>query len=160
MGVNIGDTRSDVFYKIGKPPYVLGPLSACEAEDSCFRNVYSTNSDPDHHDEYAPKTNKDFRLFDGYVYQKNISNQYKNFIIEFYKNKVSSISCRNECEDILGIKLKSKELYVYKILGKPDFEKIENDFGIKTMRYNRFNLVLKLEKQEVYLLSVERNYLP
>ncbi len=154
MGVNIGDTRSDVFYKLGKPPYVLGPLRECEALDFC-RSVYSTDTDPDHTDRYAPKTEKDFRTFDIYVYQNDISNQNKEVMIDFDKNKVTSIHCRYDCENILGINIKTKEKDVYKILGKPEFEKIDDKFGIKTMNYNRFNLILKLEKQEVYLLEVE-----
>ena len=154
MGVNIGDTRSDVFYKIGKPNFVLGPLRACETLDFC-RSVYSTDSDPDYNDGFAPETKKDFREFDGYVYQKNISNKNKEVTVLFKDSKVIQVHCRNDCENILGIKLKTKEADVYKILGKPDFEKIDDNFGNKNMKYKRFNLVLMLEKQEVYMLSVE-----
>lgn len=155
MGVNLGDTRAEVLYKNGKPPYVFGS-SACKEKDTCYWNVYDTNNDPDYKDNYAPKTDKDFRSFSVYVYTDDISNNKKELAIKFDNNNVKQIICRNICQSILGISIGTLEDNVYRLIGHPDSESIDPEFGNKKMIYKNFNLTLTLEKRVVYAISVKR----
>lgn len=155
MGVNIGDTREEVLYKIGKPSYVFG-AAACKVKDSCYWNVYDANTDLEDVDNHAPKTEKDFRTFGVYVYADRISNKIKEVSVQFRNNKVRMIFCRNKCESILGVSTGTKESDVYKLIGTPDKESIDPEFGNKTMIYKKFNLTLMLEKRTVYSVSVKR----
>lgn len=155
MGVNIGDTREEVLYKIGKPPYVFG-AAACEVKERCYWSVYSTNTELDNIKKDAPKSGKDLWNFNVYLYENEASNNRKELLIQFRKNKVKMIRCINQCSKLIGLSIKTRESIVYRILGKPNKEYINPESGEKTMSYEKYNLVLMLRKQEVYLLSVQK----
>jgi len=152
MNVSIGDTRAEVLYKLGRPPYVFGPLNGCTDDKpwKCDRIVYST----DEKSLDSAKIDKDIKFYEIYEYEK-YDGLKNSFMISFDKNnEVRTITCLKFCDAVLGINLNSDESDLRRFLGDPSISEVSADSGIKTISYRKFNLTFYLTKMKVYLIRI------
>jgi len=152
MNVSIGDTRADVLYKLGRPPYVFGPLNGCTDDKpwSCSRIVYST----DENSIDTAKIDKDMKFYEIYEYE-DYDGSKNSFMISFDKNnQVRTVTCLKVCDAVLGIGLNSEESDLRRFLGDPSISEVSADSGVKTLSYSKYNLTFYLTKMKVYMIII------
>jgi hypothetical protein len=136
-GLRLGMTQEEVMYVKGDPPIVFDEGSMTKVDTKKL--------------EKEQKQVTDFRDWSYSEYEREI-------VVTFNANRtaVTAIQCYSSktyrCPDLSGVRDGDSENDVVRKLGKPTSSKIEGT--MKEMRYRSLNIVIKLAKEQVYLVAL------
>jgi hypothetical protein len=155
-GVALGDTRGDVRYKRGDPPFVYGTAQPGEATVRVYytdRTKDPANALPEGADvdsyatwSYANSPSMDIRL---------------DVTFDPKTGRATKIDCIDRtdpptfyCGIVAGIGIWDLEARLAALLGQPTREWIDAKSGVKTMEYGDIGATFLLKQQRVYGISV------
>jgi hypothetical protein len=148
--VRLGMLKEDVRYRLGSPLYVFDVVGSCP---NGGQHVYATAADDEN--PLLPRGRTD-ASYDDWAYGDTDNHHYQD--IYFRRGAVAGIACYDfegfgrHCPALLGVQTGDSEAEVLRRFGAPDAETL--DSGIKSMRYARWNISIRLEKRRVYGLIV------
>jgi hypothetical protein len=155
-GVALGDTRGDVRYKRGEPPFVYG--SAQPGEPTV--RVYYTDRTKD--PENALPEGTDVDSYPTWSFAKGPSMDIRlDVTFDPKTGRASKIDCIDRtdpptfyCGIVAGIGIWDLEARLDALLGKPTRQWIDDKSGIKTMEYGDIGATFLLKQQRVYGITV------
>lgn len=157
QGVQIGDSRDSVKYRLGSPQNVLGPPESGPGEREGPRRVY-TVSGADNDLQKMPSTTK-VEDYDGWVYEAPGSNvrltvgfNRSGFVesLELYSNEKQSPF--DGWEAIAGLNFGDSEDKVLR-LGQPSRQNLNG--ATKTIEYRDIGIVVTLAKGRAYMITIK-----
>jgi hypothetical protein len=155
-GVAVGDTRGDVRYKRGDPPFVYG---AAKPGEPTVRVYYTDRTkDPDN----ALPEGADVDSYPTWSFAKGPSMDIRlDVTFDPKTGRASKIDCIDRtdpptfyCGIVAGIGIWDLEAKLDALLGKPTRQWIDDKSGVKTMEYGDIGATFLLRKQRVYGISV------
>jgi hypothetical protein len=155
-GVALGDTRGDVRYKRGDPPFVYG---TAEPGQSTVRVYYTDRQkDPDN----AVPEGTDVDTYPTWSYANSPTLQIRlDVTFDPKLGRASKIDCTDRsdpptfyCGRVAGIGIWDAESRISLLLGKPTQQWIDDKTGVKTMDYRDIGVMFLLKKQRVFGISV------
>jgi hypothetical protein len=155
-GVALGDTRGEVRYKRGDPPFVYGAVNPGET----VVHVYYTDrqKDPDN----AMPEGTEIDAYQTWSYATNPSlNVRLDVSFDAKSGRASRIDCVDKsdpptfyCGNVAEIGIWDPESRVTILLGTPTQQSIDQKSGVKTMEYRDIGVIFQLRQQRVYGISV------
>jgi hypothetical protein len=155
-GVALGDTRGDVRYKRGDPPFVYG---AAQPGEPTVRVYYTDRTkDP----ENALPEGTDVDSYPTWSFAKGPSMDIRlDVTFDPKTGRASKIDCIDRtdpptfyCGIVAGIGIWDLEPKLTALLGRPTRQWIDDKSGIKTMEYGDIGATFLLRKQRVYGITV------
>jgi len=155
-GVTIGDTRGDVRYKRGDPPFVYGAAEP----GALTARVYYT--DPKKDPDNALPAGTEVDSYPTWSFADGPSMDIRlDVTFDPKTGRTSRIDCIDRtdpptfyCGRVAGIGIWDPEARIAALLGKPTQEWIDPKSGVKTMDYRDIGAIFLLKKQRVYGISV------
>jgi hypothetical protein len=157
-GVDISDGKSEVEYKLGVPPNVVGPVDESQSGWRRAAPVYDVSADPSK-DTNAMPHGRDFVSFDEWSYSvPSDPGGHLSIMFDPETKKVREIGCfsssvtRGSCNGAAGVNVGDNEADVKSNLGAPMSEELS---GVsKSLTYSKLNVKLYLTKQKVYMIEI------
>jgi hypothetical protein len=155
-GVALGDTRGDVRYKRGDPPFVYG---AAQPGEPTVRVFYTDRTkDPDN----ALPEGADVDSYPTWSFAKGPSMDIRlDVTFDPKTGRASKIDCIDRtdpptfyCGTVAGIGIWDLEAKLAALLGKPTRQWIDDKSGVKTVEYGDIGAIFLLRKQRVYGITV------
>jgi hypothetical protein len=151
-GIRLGDKAEDVLFYKGKPTGVYEDLF----EKYSINNISKTVG--------IDIINKDFKP--SWEYEQNDV----EYIIQFTDDKVVKkviCECVNEeqcqsfsCPKVSTIEIGSSYEDIIKIFGYPAPEFLKKRYGLRFLKYPKYNVVFRLKKNKVYAITYEDPDIP
>ncbi len=155
-GVTLGDSRGEVRYKRGDPPFVYG---TAEPGQSTVRVYYTDRKkDPDN----ALPEGADVNSYPTWSFA-NAPSLVTRLDVTFdpQSGRATKIDCIDRsdpptfyCGKVAGLGIWDTEARITIMLGRPTQQWIDEHSGIKTMDYRDIGVMFLLKKQRVYGISV------
>jgi hypothetical protein len=155
-GVALGDTRGDVRYKRGDPPFVYGTAQPGEATV----RVYYTDRTKDPANALPEGTDADSYATWSYADGPSMDIRV-DVTFDPKTGRASKIDCIDRtdpptfyCGIVAGIGIWDLEARLIALVGKPTREWIDPKSGVKTMEYGDIGATFLLKQQRIYGMSV------
>lgn len=156
-GVDLSDGKSEVEYKLGVPPNVVGPVDESQSGWRRGPPVYDVSANSANIN--ALPRGRDFQSFDEWSYSvPSDAGGHLSVTFDPETKKVREIGCftssvtRGACNGAAGVNVGDSEANVKNTLGQPTSENLS---GVsKSLIYGKLNIKLYLTKQMVYMIEV------
>ena len=155
-GITLGDSRGEVRYKRGDPPFVYG---TAQPGQTTVR-VYYTDRQKDPDNALPEGTDVDGYPTWSYANGPSLDTRL-DVTFDPKSGRTSKIDCIDRsdpptfyCGRVAGIGIWDAESRIMLLLGKPTQQWIDDRSGVKTMDYRDIGVIFLLRKQRVYGISM------